>query len=115
MKYFHNPKCSKSRKGLEEIKKTGLKVEIIEYLKKPIDPKTIEIIYNATLNDSNSLIRKKDAQKIGVTANTKKDILKALTLNPSLLERPILLTEENKAIIGRPTKALIEFLNKNNG
>jgi arsenate reductase len=37
------------------------------------------------------------------------DIIKALVNHPILIERPIII-ESNKAIIGRPTEKIIEFL-----
>src|SRR5680860_1227790 len=33
---FHNPRCSKSREGLEFLKESGEKFEVREYLKEPL-------------------------------------------------------------------------------
>ena len=36
--YYHNPRCSKSRKGLELVKKHGFPCIVKEYLKKEMTP-----------------------------------------------------------------------------
>ena len=44
VKIFHNTRCSKSRKALDILRENGVEVEIIEYLKTPLDKKDIENI-----------------------------------------------------------------------
>ena len=37
IKIYHNTRCKKSRAGLQYIQEKGFEIEIIEYLKNPID------------------------------------------------------------------------------
>ena len=114
MQYIHNPKCSKSQQGLKYLKEKNIPVTIINYLHTPLNTQTLENLYNITKNDPNTLIRQKDAQQQAVHATTKKDILKAIQQNPELLERPILITSQNTAIIGRPHERFRKFVDELN-
>jgi len=38
MKYYHNPRCGKSREGLALLHENGHEPEIVEYLKEPLTP-----------------------------------------------------------------------------
>ena len=41
VKIYHNPRCSKSRQTLEILNKKKLDIDIIEYLKSPLDSNEI--------------------------------------------------------------------------
>ena len=44
MKIYHNPRCTKSRNALKLIQHKGLEIEIVEYLKKPLNANELNSI-----------------------------------------------------------------------
>lgn len=100
MKYYHNPRCSKSRQGLAVLPDG---VEIIQYLKEEI-PASIFISilqrYDGPLSD---LLRAKEvpAKGLDLMTLTIEELGRFLSNNPIVLQRPILDDGEN-ITIGRP-------------
>lgn len=111
--YYHNPKCSKSRQGLEILEQAGFSFKIKEYLKEPMTTSELEDLFFKLKKTPEEVIRKKE--DIYKELNLKdKDLssqewIKIIIEYPKLLERPILLTE-NQAIIGRPVEELSKIL-----
>lgn len=111
-KIYHNPRCSKSRDGLAVLSSFTDDFEIINYLKNPptieelkdllskLDIKPIELVR------TNEAIWKENFK--GKILNNQ-EIIEALSLYPKLIERPIII-KENNAIIGRSTEIISKFL-----
>ena len=112
--YLHNPRCSKSRQGIEVLDKNGIDYEVREYLKKPLKQKEAEKLYVLlTKNyDLKEFTRYKEKtfkeQSLSLENMTKAKWVSMVTKNPVLIERPILFSA-NKAIIGRPPEELKQF------
>lgn len=109
--YLHNPRCSKSRQGLELIIDKNIDHEVIEYLKTPLTKVQLSDLFTL-LNKKYSLkeftrIKEKefDAE---VNSLTKKSWVELIYKTPKLMERPILFNK-TKAIIGRPPEELLSF------
>ena len=105
-KYYHNPRCSKSRQGLEVLEKRNVSFEIVEYLKSGISQSEfLDIIKKSGLKPLDGLVRTKESlfKELGLKGKdlTSKEWAKVISENPKLLERPILVTDR-KAVIGRP-------------
>lgn len=105
-KLFHNPRCSKSRQALAFMQEqSDIELEVIEYLKEPLERTQVLSIYSALgIDNAHQMIRAKEPEY--KTANLSKEasndaILDAIVAFPKLLERPILLIN-SKAAIGRP-------------
>ncbi len=110
---YHNPRCSKSRKTLDLIRAQGIEPTVVEYLKTPLDIKDIQSLYGALKLDSPlGMIRVKDDafKSAPIDKNSSYiDLIKALSDNPRLLERPIVTT--NKATrICRPPELVLDIL-----
>ena len=58
---YHNPRCSKSRRTLEILRERGLDPVVIEYLKTPPDPATLERLLGLLGMAPRDLMRKKEA------------------------------------------------------
>ena len=99
---YHNPRCSKSREALAILNETpGLEVEVIEYLKTPPSRETLKDLYQrAGMTAREGLRIAEDAAKPlkGADDDT---ILDAMTANPILIERPLVVTEKGVRL-GRP-------------
>ena len=104
MKIYHNPRCRKSREGVQYLKDKGVDFEIVEYLKNNISEKVMKLLISKLGISAIDLVRKneqiwKDKYKnIELTEN---QIIKLLINEPKLMERPII-ESEFKAVIGSP-------------
>ena len=78
VKIFHNTRCSKSRKALDILRENGVKVEIIEYLKTPLDKKDIE-----------NILKKLDMNPIDIMRKGE-DIFKKLELEKHINNKQLL-------------------------
>ena len=112
IKIYHNPRCRKSREGLEIIQNSGQAFEIREYLKEI--PSTDELASLIKLLGISpiDLVRKNEAiWKENYKGKTLSDseIITAMINNPKLIERPIVVNN-NKAILGRPTENIKRIL-----
>ena len=113
IRIYHNPRCSKSRQTLQLLNDRGVEPEVVEYLKDPPDAATIETLIDALGIEAHDLLRSKEApyKELGLAA--KKDdapaLIRAMTENPILIERPIVVVGE-RARIGRPPQDILEIL-----
>lgn len=110
MNYYHNPKCSKSRAGLELLLEKGKTPTVIEYLKTGLSANTIKTLSTKLNLPISNFVRKQECEKLNInTPTTEKEWLIALENHPILLERPILETK-SAAIIGRPPENVLSLI-----
>jgi arsenate reductase len=113
-KFYHNPRCSTSRKTLELVKNSGIPYEIIEYLKTPPSKKELKQILKGLDKHPLEIIRTKD-KRFKEMGFSKKDVkepeewLKILLENPALMERPIVVYKK-RFEMGRPPEKVLEIL-----
>lgn len=101
---YHNPRCSKSRETLALIKENSNKaLNVVEYLKDPIDQVTIERLLALLTCSPIEMMRVKEAEfkEQNLKGADDKTLIAAMVSTPKLIERPIV-TDGNKAVIGRP-------------
>ena len=104
MKIYHNPRCRKSREGVQYLTDKGVKFEIIEYLKDNLSKKTIQILLNKLNITALELIRKNEKiwkENFKDKNLSEKELIEVLHKEPKLIERPII-ESKNLAVIGRP-------------
>lgn len=112
MKYYHNPRCRKSREGLELLNNKNYKFEIIEYLKNPLNKDELsEIIYFLNMNPIDLVRKNETFYKENLKGKVLNDdeIIDCMVKEPKLIERPILINK-NKAVIGRPAENLLKII-----
>lgn len=104
IKIYHNPRCSKSRQGLDILKESGQEFEIREYLKEiPTLDELKEVIRLLGISPID-LVRKNEAiwkESYKGKDLSDADIITAMIKNPKLIERPIVVNN-GKAVVGRP-------------
>ena len=59
MKIYHNPRCRKSREGVQYLTDKGVEFKIIEYLKDNLSKETVQILLNKTKYNSFGVDQKK--------------------------------------------------------
>jgi len=112
IKIYHNPRCSKSRQGLEILNNSNAEFEVIKYLDTPPTYTELkEIISKLNINPI-ELVRKTEAvwkEQFKGKELSDHEIIEAMVNNPKLIERPIVISK-NKAVIGRPPTLILELL-----
>ena len=110
---YHNPQCSKSRQTLQLLQDHGIDPIVVEYLKNPPDEATLRQILMFLNIRPIDLVRQKDALFAELNLVAKRDddraILEAMLQYPQLIERPIVI-HNNEAIIGRPPQKVLNLL-----
>ena len=112
IKIYHNPRCSKSRQGLQILKDHHVNFEVVEYLKNPPTKEKLKEIIKKLGIKPIDLVRKNE--KIWKENYKGKDlsddeIIQAMVENPKLIERPIVI-KDDKAVLGRPPENILEIL-----
>lgn len=112
IKIYHNNRCSKSRCGVDLLENSGKKYEVIKYLETA--PSVDELKHIITLLGITpiQLVRKNEAiwkENYKGKDLTDVEIILAMTENPKLIERPIVING-NKAVIGRPTESILDII-----
>ena len=113
MKIYHNPRCQKSREGLQLLENSNRNFEVVDYLNNPPSEKQLQEILKMLGMKPIELVRKNESiwkEKYKNKELSDNDIIKAMCDNPKLIERPIV-TKDNKAVLGRPPENIRVFLN----
>ena len=105
MQIYHNPRCSKSRQTLALLEDAGIDVEVIYYLENPPSQAQIKALLKKLGIAPRDLLRKGEAEykALGLANASLNDaaVIQAMSENPRLIERPIVVRGD-RAIIGRP-------------
>lgn len=109
---YHNPRCRKSRETLQLIKDKGVTVEIVEYLNTSPSELQLKDILSKLGMKAKEIIRK--SEPVFKENFKEKDFsedqwIRILAENPILIERPIVV-KENEAVIGRPPENVLKLL-----
>ena len=110
---YHNPMWSKSRKSVEILNNKKIEFQIIEYLKVGLSSDQLKNILKKLDLSIYGIMRKKDKLYKELKIEKIKDehkILKILSKNIKILERPIIV-KDDKAVIGRPPEKLNKLFN----
>lgn len=110
---YHNPKCSKSRQTLSLLEEKGVSPTIILYLETPPDATTVNDLLGLLNADIRDIIRTSEdeytQQNLADDALTQEELIKAVVDCPKLLQRPIVVCN-NQARIGRPPESVLEII-----
>lgn len=112
IKIYHNPRCSKSREGLQWVENSGEEFEVVEYLKNSLSKEELKEIVRKLGIQPLDLVRKKEnvwLENFKDKNLSDEEIIEAILEFPVLLERPIVINGE-KAIIGRPPVLIKDIL-----
>jgi arsenate reductase len=110
---LHNPRCSKSRTTLDLLKSNAHEPEIILYLETPPTTEQLVSILEKLNMRPRDLMRKGQpeykAMGLGNEQLGDDELIAAMCSTPILIERPIVLAN-NQAAIGRPPESVLEIL-----
>ena len=112
IKIYHNPRCTKSRQGLEVLENSGEQFEIVKYLENIPTKDELRKVLGYLSIPAENLVRKNESiwkENYRDKKLSEQEILEAMIQYPKLIERPIVI-KDNKAVIGRPTEKIYELL-----
>ncbi|MEF1256348.1 MULTISPECIES: arsenate reductase (glutaredoxin) [unclassified Vibrio] len=109
---YHNPRCSKSRQTLALLEERGLQPEIVTYLETPPSVDQLKTLMSQLeLTDVRDMMRTKEDiyKELDLKSADDETLFKAMTENPKLIERPIVVAN-GKAKHGRPPEQVLDIL-----
>lgn len=112
LKIYHNPRCRKSRAGLEYLKLKTNEFQVIYYLKDGLTENDLKEIMLKTNLKAIDLVRKvEDAYKKELKGKsfTDEEWIKIIIENPKLLRRPVIVAK-HKAMVGESAERIEEVL-----
>lgn len=112
IKIYHNPRCRKSREGFQILEESGKDFEIVKYLENTPTKEELSDIIKLLGIKPIDLVRKNESiwkENYKNKQLSDKEIITAMTENPKLIERPIVVNK-NKAIVGRPPENIKKII-----
>jgi arsenate reductase len=115
---YHNARCSKSRQTLalleESAKAHNELFTIVEYLKTPLSREIITSLIAQLDCTAIDMMRVKETEfkEQNLKGATDEVLITAMVNTPKLIERPIV-TNNERAIIGRPPENVLTFFTSN--
>lgn len=110
IRFYHNPRCSKSREALHLLEQSGEELEVIDYLKTPPDAEELERILTLLAIEPRELMRRKEEEYTTLHLDDvtleRRHLIAAMIQHPRLIERPIAVTDST-AVIGRPPENVL--------
>jgi arsenate reductase (glutaredoxin) len=114
LKIFHNPRCRKSREGLEFLRSKTSGFTLIDYLKDGLNCKDLQEILLKSNLDPLDLVRKQEAffiRDLKGKTFTRQEWIEIICENPKLLQRPIVVGRY-KAVVAVPPQLAEEVFTR---
>ena len=112
LKIYHNPRCSKSRLGIQYLEDKGVNFEVVKYLDTPFTEDELKEVLMKLNMKPLELIRKgEDLFKKEFKGKnfTDDEWVKIMIEHPKVIERPIIVAQ-HKAVVARPTEEIDKVL-----
>jgi arsenate reductase len=114
LEYWHNPRCSKSRQGKELLDDAGSTYTVRSYVDDPPSAKELDRVLTALGKEPWEIARLGEdiAKQLDLKAlpHDRTQWIDVMVANPILIERPILVSSDGRAALGRPPEALKDLL-----
>jgi len=109
---YHNPKCRKSRAGLQYLQEKGLACHVVEYLKTPFTREQFkELLMKLNMQPAEIVRTQEDEfrEKLKGKSFTDEEWITILLENPKLIQRPIVVNN-HKAVLAQPVDEIDRLL-----
>jgi arsenate reductase (glutaredoxin) len=114
MELWHNPRCSKSRQAKAFLDERGVDYVERRYLDDAPSVEELDAVLTSLGKEPWEITRMGEdrAKELGLRsrAHDRAEWIDLLAANPVLIERPILVTGDGRAAVGRPTEAIEALL-----
>jgi arsenate reductase (glutaredoxin) len=112
LKIYHNPRCAKSREGLNYLMQHGYEFEVINYIDSPIGIEQLKTILMKLNLKPLQIIRIQEEmyrKELKGKAFSDDEWIGIIVQNPRLLQRPIV-ESKYKAVIAVPPEKIQELV-----
>ena len=109
---FHNPRCSKSREGLQVLQESGKEYQVREYLKVNFSEEELTQLLQKLQLSPKELVRTNEKiwkEEFKNKDFTDSELIKILVAHPKLIQRPIV-SNGKKAVLARPASEISKLL-----
>lgn len=114
MELWHNPRCSKSRAAKAILDERRIAYVERRYLDDPPDAATLDRVLQAMGKEPWEVTRLGEARakQLGLRDRPRDRAawVELLVANPILIERPILVDDGGRAVLGRPPEQVLDLL-----
>jgi len=114
MQLWHNPRCSKSRAAKQLVDERGVTYIERRYLDDPPTAAELDAVLTALDRQPWEIARLTEpiARELGLRdwPHDRARWIATMVEHPILIERPILIADDGKAILGRPPEAILDLL-----
>jgi arsenate reductase len=113
IKIWHNAKCSKSRAAMQLLETNKCDADVVTYLEDTPSCEEIKEVINMLKTNARGIMRTKEVLykelNLSDESLSEEDLVEAMTTNPILIERPIVI-KDGRAAIGRPIENIIDLI-----
>lgn len=105
---YHNPRCRKSRAGLEYLLEKKLEPVIIDYINNPLTEEELEDLFKKLGTQPSAMIRTQEdffRKELKGKEISEKQWLAILAEHPKLLQRPIVV-KGDRAVFAQPPEKI---------
>jgi arsenate reductase len=109
---WHNQRCSKSRGALAILEERGIDHDVVRYLEDTPSRAEIERVLGLLGTDDPTTIARRNEElwkELDLDHADRSTVLDALTANPALIERPIVI-KGDRAVVARPSEKVLDLL-----
>jgi len=109
---YHNPRCAKSREGLQYLTENGYEFRVIHYLDTPLGVDVLRaLLMKLNLKPSQAIRTQEEIYRRELKGKTftQEEWTKIIVQNPRLLQRPIV-EGKYKAVIAIPAERIKEVV-----
>jgi len=114
MELWHNPRCSKSRAAKEILDDRQVAYVERRYLDDPPDAATLDRVLTALGKQPWDVTRMGENRakelRLADQPHDRQAWIETLVANPLLIERPILIADDGRAVVGRPPELVADLL-----
>jgi arsenate reductase len=114
MQLWHNPRCSKSRAAKQLVDEHGVSYLERRYLDQPPTADELDAVLTALGKQPWEIARLSEpvARELGMRdwPRDRDRWIAAMVEHPILIERPILVSDDGRAVLGRPPEAVLDLL-----
>jgi arsenate reductase len=114
IKIYHNPRCSKSRQSFSLLQENGIEPTVVEYLKTPPNQAEIKQLLKLLQMPAADIVRTGEAEFKAMGKDLKtmseEEVITMLAEHPKLMERPIIVADDKRAVVGRPPENVLKLI-----
>ena len=114
MQLWHNPRCSKSREAKRMLDVDGVSYAERHYLDDPPTAQELDEVLTSLGRQPWEVARLSEpvARELGLRGwpQDRQRWIATMVEHPILIERPILVADDGRAVLGRPPEAVLELL-----